>query len=489
MHANSFARASARVVAPLMAAAAVALLAGCDAFKPTEVVNPNVTDKQFLETPGAGAAWVRGTQRQFLSTLNEVIINSELASDNYFNNYTTNAQKFDEPTLEYIDPQVTSIQSALARLRDMASFGLDTVFPRDTFVTANERAEQFFYRGMANLMAGESFVALPGSANGPVVSWEELVQSSLNDFTQARTTTTNAAARASYTLALARAYYRLGNKQKAVEEAQALLAADPAFIRNAVFDPINGPNNTMQGVLTSSVNNLQPLPRLDFLDPKYPNRGANVQSPIAFLKAEEAHLIIAEALLSDSDVPGAKARLSQLLTLVDSRATELVDSRLQLRGRAGGKIIYPNSADTRVSFAPGAPLVTGLVMTRSDGNIRVPVISGTSVTAERINAIQSVDDGMYVLYLMRQEIFLAEGRRMADLGMRMPVARTEILVNPNTQDGASYTEAQIPSFIPRSFGLDAFDYDEAAKTVVIDHDMNRVLVDNKTSPAIFPFIN
>lgn len=78
---------------------------------------------------------------------------------------------------------------------------------------------------------------------------------------------------------------------------------------------------------------------------------------------------------------------------------------------------------------------------------------------------------------------------MADLGMRMPVARTEILVNPNTQDGASYTEAQIPSFIPRSFGLDAFDYDEAAKTVVIDHDMNRVLVDNKTSPAIFPFIN
>ena len=55
--------------------------------------------------------------------------------------------------------------------------------------------------------------------------------------------------------------------------------------------------------------------------------------------------------------------------------------------------------------------------------MRVPTISGTSVTAARIDAITTVDDGLYVLYLMRQEIFLAEGRRMADLGMRMPVAQ------------------------------------------------------------------
>src|SRR5690606_27455418 len=125
----------------------------------------------------------------------------------------------------------------------------------------------------------------------------------------------------------------------------------------------------------------------------------------------------------------------ELLTLVHSRATELVDSRLQLRGRAGGKVVYPNSADSKVAFAPGSPFITGMVLTRSEGDVRVPVISGTSVTPERINAIQSVDDGLYVLYLMRQEIFLAEGRRMADLGMRMPIARTEVLVNPNTQDG------------------------------------------------------
>ena len=487
MRANSIARASARLVAPLLTAAAVSLLVGCGAYHPTEVENPNVTDKQFLNTPGAGAAWLRGTQRQFLITLNNVVVNSELSSDNYFNNYTTFAQKFDVPVLEYIDPQVTSIQSDIARLRDMATFGLDTVFAHDSTVTPNDRAELLYLRGTAALFAGETFVALPASPNGEVVPWEDHLQSAIADFTQARSISTDAAAKQSYTLALARAYYRLGNKAKAVEEATALLAASPTFIRNATFDPVNGPTNTMQTVLTSSVNNFQPLPRLDFLDPKYPNRGTNIQSPIAFLKAEEAHLILAEALLSDNNVPAAKARLQQLLTLVQSRPTELVDSRLQLRGRAGGKVVYPNTVDTKVAFAPGQPLRTGFVLTRSAGTVQVPTVSGTSVTAADINAITTVDEGLYILYLMRQEIFLAEGRRMADLGMRMPVARTEVLANPNAQDGAAYTQEQVPSFIPRDFGMDAFTYDAAAKTVVMSYDMNRVLVQNKTSPAIFPF--
>jgi hypothetical protein len=243
----------------------------------------------------------------------------------------------------------------------------------------------------------------------------------------------------------------------------------------------------MQGVLTSSVNNLQPLPRLDFLDPKYPNRGPNTQSPIAYLKAEEAHLILAEALLSDEDVAGAQDQLTDLLALVQSRGTELVDSQLQQRGRAGGKIVYPNTADTKVAFAPGEPLLTGYVLTRTEGDVAVPTISGTSVTQADIDGIGSVDDGLYVDYLMRQEIFIGEGRRMEDLGIRMPVAQTEVLSNPNAQQGADYTTAQIPSFIPTGFGMDAFEYDSVAKTVVISYDMNRVLVDNKTSPDVLPF--
>jgi len=473
-----------RLLAPTLAALAVS---ACDAFSPTEVRNPNLTDQQFLGTPASGVSWVRGTQRQFLLTLNAVVQNSEIASDNYFNNYTTLNQQFDAPNILYIDPEVTSIQNSIARLRYMATFGLDSVFPKDPLVTANDRAELIYLRGMANLYAGEMYVGLPAVPNGEVVSWQTHLQNAIADFTQARTLSTDAAARQSYTLLLARTYHRLGNRAKAVEEAQALITASPSFIRNATFDAINGPTNGMQTVLTSSVNNFQPLPRLDFLDPKYPNRSATVISPIAFVKAEEAHLILAEALLADGSVSGAKDRLKQLLTLVSSRPTEQTDHRVQLRGRAGGKIIYPNTADTKVAFAPGQPFVDGLVLTRSTPTVRAFTVSGTSVTNARIDAITTVDDGLYVLYLMRQEIFLAEGRRMADLGMRMPVAQTEIIANAKTKDGEAYTLAVIPSFIPKAFEMDAFTYDATAKTVTIKHDMNRLLVQNKASVDVLPF--
>ena len=308
-----------------------------------------------------------------------------------------------------------------------------------------------------------------------------------SDFTQARTLSTDVPSKNSYTLALARAYHRLGNKAKAVEEAQALLTANPTFIRNASFDPVNGPSNNMTGVLTSSVNNFQPLPRLDFLDPKFLNRGATTQSPIAFQKSEEAHLIIAEANIADNSLAAAKDWLKQLLALVLTRTTELTDSRLQLRGRAAGKVLYPNTADTKVAFAPGEPLQDGFVLTRSLPTVRVATVSGTSVTTARIDAITTADDALYVLYLMRQEIFIAEGRRLADLGIKLPVAQTEVIANKNTKDGEPYTLAQIPSFIPRAFEMDAFTYDAAAKTVVIKHDMNRTLVLNKTSPLVLPF--
>ncbi|WP_373057839.1 hypothetical protein [Gemmatimonas sp.] len=473
-----------RLLAPALA---TLLASACGVFTPTEVRNPNLTDQQFLATTSAGASWLRGTSRQYLTTLNVVVLNSEIGSDNYFNNHTTNNQLLDEPNILYIDPEVTSIQNAVARLRYMASFGLDSVFPRDPLVTVNDKAEMYYLRGVAELFAGEMFVGLPAVANGPVVDWQTHLAAAIADFTQARTLSIDVAAKNSYTLALARTYYRLANKAKAVEEAQALLTANATFIRNATFDPVNGPANSMQGLLTVAVNNFQPLPRLDFLDPKYPNLGALVQSPIAFLKAEEAHFILAEANLADNNLTAAKDRLKLLLALVQSRPTELVDSRLQLRGRAGGKVLYPNTLDTKVAFAPGQPLLDGFVLTRTAGNVRIATVSGTSVTTARIDAITTVDDGLYVLYLMRQEIFIAEGRRLADLGIRLPVAETEIIANKNTNNGEPYTKAQVPSFIPRAFEMDGFTWNVTAKTVIMKHDMNRVLVQNKTSPLVLPF--
>ena len=472
-----------RLLAPTLA---VVVAGACSAFHPTEVKNPNLTDQQFLGTPASGAAWLRGTQRQFLITLNSVVQNGELVSDNYFNNYTTNNQQFDAPNILYIDPDVTSIQNAIARLRYMSTFGLDSVYPKDPLVTANDKAELMYFRGVASLWAGEMFVGLPATSNGAVADWKTHLNNAITDFTQARTLSTDAAAKNSYTLELARAYYRLGNKAKAVEEATALLVAAPTFIRNATFDPVNGPSNSMQGVLTSSVNNFQPLPRLDFLDPKYPNRGTTVQSPIAFAKAEEAHLIIAEALLADNNLVSAKDRLKQLVTLVKSRTVEAVDSRVQQRGRAGGKVVYPNTVDHKIAFAPGSPLLDGFVLTRT-ATTMVPTVSGTSVTPAQIDAAATTDDALYLLYLMRQEIFIAEGRRMADLGIRMPVAQTEIIANGNTKDGEPYTLAILPTFIPKAFDMDAFTYDQTAKTAIMKYDMNRVLVQNRASADVLPF--
>ena len=150
-------------------------------------------------------------------------------------------------------------------------------------------------------------------------------------------------------------------------------------------------------------------------------------------------------------------------------------------------MLYPHVAETKVAFAPGQPLQDGFVLTRSLPTVRVATVSGTSVTNARIDAITTADDALYVLYLMRQEIFIGEGRRMADLGIRLPVAQTEIIANPNTKAGEAYTLSLVPSFIPKGFDMDAFTYDQTAKTVVIKFDMNAILVQNKASTAVLPF--
>ena len=471
----------------LAAVLGAAALAGCDQFSPTDVKNPNLTDEDFLKTPNAAAAWVRGVERQFLTTLNTFISNSEIMSDNYYNNYTTGSKVFDTPRLDHEDAEVQGLQASVARLREVADFGIKSVLPADSTSTPQHEAELLFLRGMSRLFSGEYFVGLPEEPRGPVVGPDVHLRAAIADFERGRTLNTNAALRNRYTAALARTHYRLGDKAKAVAEAQALLAAAPTFLQNAAYDGVNGPGNGMTGVLTSSVNNYQPLPRMDFLDPKFPNRGATVASPLAFLKAEESHMIIAEAQLSDGNVNGAKATMQALLALVNTRPREQVDSRLQLRGRAGGLKIYPNTSDTKVAFSPGAPMREGLVLTRQGPPVTVPTVSGTSVTSAQIDAIATHDEALYTLYLMRQEIFLAEGRRAVDIGLRAPVALTEVLANPNAKAGEPYTSPQIPPFLPGNFEIDAFTYNEAAKTVVINVDVNRLIVQNKTSPFILPF--
>ncbi len=103
-----------------------------------------------------------------------------------------------------------------------------------------------------------------------------------------------------------------------------------------------------------------------------------------------------------------------------------------------------------------------------------------------IDAPTSIDGLLEVLYLMRQEIFMAEGRRAADLGIRLPVCETEAA---NTPSAADYLTAQIPSFIPLNQDMDAFQMDKDNKTVVIKYNMNRVIVQNKSTEYVAPFFN
>ena len=179
--------------------------------------------------------------------------------------------------------------------------------------------------------------------------------------------------------------------------------------------------------------------------------------------------------------------MKQLLTLVKSRPIQ-TDLNDQLEGRFnGGYKHYPNSSEYVVAASEGEEYRSGLVLDRQAPHlISVPYISGTSVSEEMINKTSGVDETLELLYLMRQEIFFAEGRRVADLGIKLPVCEVEAANTPSAQP---YMEALIPSFIPLNQGMDDFTMDETTKKVTIRYNMNKVIVENKSSEYVVPFFN
>lgn len=471
-----------------LALAAGLALGGCEFLDPTDVTNPTVTEETFLGTPNAAASWTRGVERQLAATVNQVIMGTEVVSDNLFNNRTLFSKVFDIPQIDASDFDVRNIQQQVHRLRSMANQGLTVVVPADPSATDEIKAQLHFLRGYGHLLSGELFVALPAEPGGAVVEPAQHFALAVQDFEQARSLSADATRDAAALMAIARAEYGAGNRAAAVAAASQVKATAPTLVRRAQYDNVDGPNNTMQfAIFDSGQDEFQPLPRLDFLFPKYYSRTAGDQSPIAILKAEEAYLILAEAALAQSDVGGARTELVQLLALVDSRPTAVIDDRGQQRGRAGGTWIYPDESTVLVKASPTAEARAGLVLTRSAAPVEVPTVSGTSVTEAMLNAATTVDDMLYLVYLMRQEIFVVEGRRMTDLGIRFPVALDEALTNPNVDEGSAALQARLPSFIPLNYGLDGFDYDDGDTLAVIEHDMNAVLVANKASDAVLPF--
>ncbi|AKD03694.1 hypothetical protein POKO110462_02295 [Pontibacter korlensis] len=462
-----------------------AALSGCELV---EVTNPNVTDEVFLETSNSAQTWLNGLRRQLASTMNQVVVSTELVSDNYFNNRTLSSKVFDIPQIESYDLDVNNLQKEIHRLREMAEYGLDKVIPADKSSTDADKAEMLFYKAYAHLLSGELFVALPGSARGPVLTPEEHLQEAIKGLDEAITLHPDLEMKQGYTLLKARAYYRLGDRDNATKFAGEVLV-NKKLLLQVNYDGVNGMTNSMQTYLFSSTyNEFAPLPRLDFLDPKYFHETTATadQKPVAIVKAEEAYLILAEAAIASGDLAGAKQSLKNLLTeVVSQRPVITLDDSKETRN--GGNRTDYALTEVLVKFNPSDKPKEGYVLDRSQGAINAYPVSGTKVTSEELDAIGNQDEALYLLYRLRQEIFFAEGRRMTDLGIKFPISETEAL--NNTHVTANHQEAQLPSFIPLGREMDDFTYDEQGNVVTMKHDMNQVLVQHKSSSEIFPFIN
>lgn len=473
----------------LFIAASLLFAVGCedpeDAFDPK---NPELSEDAILGTNNSAQKVLDGAERQLSLAMDEVIINAEIASDNYINTQTFFNQFLDDLNVDATDDDLDDMQFDIHRLRELALAGLTTFGPADPNYTPNQEAEFNFMAGFSHLLAGELFKSLPAMPGGPVMSPTDHLNAALRYFNDGLAVVTEPFTETSLQLGIARAHYGLGNQPEAVTAADAAIALDPAFVRYANFDAVNGPTNTMQDGLwdRGSFDDLQPLPRLDFLDPKYNGSNATQEFNAPILKIEEAHLILAEAALADEDLPTAQAVMLNIIGLVDTRplasVPDAVEGRIQ--NDPGSR---PDTAIVTVAASPDDPQRAGLVLDRNEGvNVDVPAVSGTSVTTDMVNTLNDLDDALETLYLMRQEIFIAEGRRMTDLGIRLVTSQVEFLSNDNVAE--SDLDSNLPPFIEAvRESMDAFTYDKDNYTCTIAVNLNRVLVENKDSDEVLPF--
>lgn len=459
------------------------LLTACDLVSPDKVINPNVDESAFLNSDNPMQTWVNGTEKELALHMSDFVELMEILSDNYYNNYTRSSKVFDVPQLLCTDADVTALQRHVGSLREMADYGLTTVAQADHNVTEQQRFKLLCVKAYSHILAGDFFRALPTSNGGELVEWPEQMRHALQVLQQALPLAQDDDDRAFVHTLMARAAHRIGDRETAVAHARQALSYSPTLLRQVQFDSKNGVLNGAQEAIWSFW--FQPLPRLDFLDPKYYQLTSTDQCPITLAKAEENYLILAEAALAQSDLTQARTQLSALLALVQSRPVQH-DVNDQLEGRYnGGLRKFPNDPSYRVQASPNDPLREGLIIDRRPPHlITVSPVSGTSVTQAMIDRLADHDSALEMVYLMRQEVFFAEGRRPADLGIRLPVCEVEAA---HASNSAAYVEAWIPSFIPQGGGLDEFTVDDEARTVTITHNMNRVIAANAHTADVAPF--
>jgi tetratricopeptide (TPR) repeat protein len=467
-------------------------LGGCDLLDTTNVENPDVTQETALQNPDPLERWVNGMDKQMAITLNEVLEMSSTATDNYVNTETFFNQNADALDFRITDDDIDEMFFALNDLRESAKFGKSTVVPADESPSPANRAELDFYHGVAHLMLGEYFRMAPRDSAAapaePSVHYDRAITLLQNAIDH------GAGDPVAYRIALARAHYSDGNLSQARSRAQEVLNMDDDYVRLVEYDneagnsdPLLSGTNLMQDALydRATLDDYQPLPRLDFLDPKYGVSGAE-EDPIPYFKAEEAHLILIEAELAESDLPGAQAEMKELLDLVrDVREPRIVDETGEGRRIEGPEgTPRPIGSGWKIRASEQDSFRTGLVIPRTE-DTQVADISGTSVTDARVDSVSNMQEGWELYYLLRQQIFIAEGRRFATFNLKMPLPENELLLNPNVEEDTPPVQPVVPSYIAGQ-PLDGFSADFDAKEATMDVNMNRVLANNRE--AVSPFL-
>lgn len=476
-------------------------VAGCDFLDPTEVENPRATEEELLANDNPTAALLPGLRAQFARALNAVVVTVAFGSDSYSINGTgVGGSDLDFP--RDITPQTNAVSSTgtlgaywnLQELRAFADYLLNEIAPVDENATDDLLAEAHYYRGMAFLMQGENFVALPTEEDGEPLPAAGLLERALADFSRATELGLPEDLNLRTVAALARTHRALGNRAKTVQFANdALAEGGDGFLEVQEYDKVlldTDIGNEMQDFLIDrSIQEAQPLPRLDFLDPKY----LRDESAIPVAKAEEMYLLLAEAALADGDLASARDLMIDVIELAETRpvvpfddSDERLDNDLNPR---------PRSAEIVVRADADSPFEADLVFTRP-GEIATPTISGTSVTADEVNAAADQTSLLRLLYRLRQEILFLEGRRLHDLGIRLPMMEREIDTNPNVEPGDFGTTVFVPDYVPPANEIDLYTplelYDEDGNLltteVTILHDMNRILATERGTVLEAPLL-
>ena len=448
----------------------------CNLLDPTEVNNPEITEDKLLEdATGGSAPLITGLKYSFSDALMKTVVFTEVTSDNYDNVYTYLSNIIDNPRdilpSETVLDDTREIYFELQTIHAKALFGLNVILPKDKNVTNEDYATVYFYKGMALLMLSENFAAFPIEENGTMVKSEDALKIAVDNLKESLTLDNSSDNSSKCNLALARAYRLLGDKTNAALYAEAALAINPQYVFAAEYDAANLDNevNTFT-VARANSNDMQPLPRLDFLDPKF----VDEVSPISSLKTEEAYLILAEVALANGDISRAQTEMDNAIILAKSREIILFTDNDPRDER-------PNADDFLVKYDNQSTPVANLIKKRDGSSIQISQISNTSVTESDVNSTSNSTELFRLLYLLRQEIFFSEGRRMSDLGIRLPVMQTQIDANPNINAGDYGTYVIVPSYIPAGYGLDEFTIDETNKIVTISYDMNKILAQNISS--------